>query len=151
MLYSLLQMATQGGYLPKWALANGETNCMIGSPADIVIADSYLKGIDAPYEDLYNYILKTALSPTPKGSGYNGRDGIEDYLRFGFVTSDEGGSVSKTMELSYADNALCNMTTAMNKEESEIFCKNRYNYRNHFSEKTGYFLAKRSNGEFLNE
>ncbi|MCX7943000.1 MAG: GH92 family glycosyl hydrolase [Deltaproteobacteria bacterium] len=151
MQYSLLQMAREGGYFPKWPLAGGETNCMIGSPAEIVIADGFLKGIEMPYEEAYTYILKTALNPVPKGLGYNGRDGIEDYLKFGFVTADEKGSVSKTMELSFADNALCNMATDMNKSEAEIFCKNRYNYRNHFSEKTGYFLPKKSNGEFVGE
>lgn len=151
MQHSLLQMAKEGGYFPKWALANGETNCMIGSPADILIVDGFLKGVEMPYEEAYQYILKTALDSPPRGSGYNGRDGLSDYMRFGYVTASEGGSVSKTMELSFADNALCNMATEMKKPESSIFCKNRYNYRNHYSEKSGYFLPKNSNGEFLNE
>ncbi len=34
----------QGGMLPKWAQANGESYVMVGDPADAIIADAYAFG-----------------------------------------------------------------------------------------------------------
>jgi putative alpha-1,2-mannosidase len=34
---------TEADYIPKWPLANGWTNEMIGSHADVIIADSITK------------------------------------------------------------------------------------------------------------
>ena len=45
MLMSLVKMLEQGGWLPRWPCGHGYSNSMLGTPADIVIADSYLKGI----------------------------------------------------------------------------------------------------------
>ena len=45
MVVSLVEMAKQGGYLPRWPCGNGYSNSMFGTPADMVIAESYLKGI----------------------------------------------------------------------------------------------------------
>lgn len=33
----------EGGYLPKWPMANGYTGCMIGSHADVILADMIVK------------------------------------------------------------------------------------------------------------
>ena len=45
MLVSLVKMAEQGGNLPRWPSGAGYTNSMFGAPAEIVIAEAYLKGI----------------------------------------------------------------------------------------------------------
>jgi len=53
---------------------------MLGTPADIVIAESYLKGVrDFDVEAAYEAIRQTALAPTPPGSAFSGREGVEDY------------------------------------------------------------------------
>ena len=66
MVVSLVEMARQGGYLPRWPSGSGYTNSMFGTPADIVIADTYLKGIrDFDVEAAYQAMRKTALGPTP--------------------------------------------------------------------------------------
>src|SRR3972149_467271 len=46
---SMLQMAEEGGAVPLWALAHGDTHSMLGSPGEIVIAESAAKGV--PLED----------------------------------------------------------------------------------------------------
>jgi putative alpha-1,2-mannosidase len=38
-------MYDENGWLPKWELNSTETFTMVGDPASIVIADTYLKGI----------------------------------------------------------------------------------------------------------
>ena len=64
MVVSLLTMAEQGGYLPRWPSGGGYTGSMFGTPADIVIAESYLKGIrDFDVESAYGFMRKTALGP----------------------------------------------------------------------------------------
>ncbi|MEI8022112.1 MAG: GH92 family glycosyl hydrolase, partial [Schlesneria sp.] len=81
MLKSLMKMAEQGGYLPRWPSGGGYTGSMFGTPADIVITESYLKGLrgfDA--ESAYQFMRKTALGPVPTGSPFSGRVGVEHYL-----------------------------------------------------------------------
>jgi putative alpha-1,2-mannosidase len=41
----MLEMYDENGWLPKWELNSTETFTMVGDPASIVIADTYLKGI----------------------------------------------------------------------------------------------------------
>jgi putative alpha-1,2-mannosidase len=45
MIKSMLEMYDENGWLPKWELNSTETFTMVGDPASIVIADTYLKGI----------------------------------------------------------------------------------------------------------
>ena len=45
MIVSLVKMAEQGGYLPRWPSGGGYSGSMFGTPADIVISESYQKGI----------------------------------------------------------------------------------------------------------
>jgi putative alpha-1,2-mannosidase len=41
----MLEMYDENGWLPKWELNSTETFTMVGDPASIVIADTYLKGL----------------------------------------------------------------------------------------------------------
>ena len=83
MVVSLMKMLEQGGWLPRWPSGNGYTNSMMGTPADVVIADSYLKGIrEFDVERAYQAMRATALEPTPPGAKFSGRKGINDYLKY---------------------------------------------------------------------
>ena len=77
MVVSLVEMAKQGGYLPRWPSGAGESNSMFGSPADIVISETYLKGIrDFDVEAAYQAMRRRPLGlrrrirdlPVEKGS-----------------------------------------------------------------------------------
>jgi predicted alpha-1,2-mannosidase len=149
MAMSLLSAAGQGGYFPKWSAANGETNCMVGTPADFVMADTYLKGIDIPASETFDLLMKTALHPTASGSGYVGREGVEDYLSLGWLPRERyAGSVAKTQEITYADEALCNMAKGLGRAEADILCRNRYNHRNLWSPTHLFFLPRKRDGTF---
>ena len=90
MLVSLVKMAEQGGNLPRWPSGAGYTNSMFGAPADIVIADAYLKGIRRfDVETAYRAMRKAALEPAPKGSPCSGRRGIADFVKFGYCPPTE--------------------------------------------------------------
>jgi putative alpha-1,2-mannosidase len=75
MVQSLLQMYREGGWLPKWPNPS-YTNIMIGTHADAVIADAFLKGYrDYDTEEAYQAIRKNAFVPpegdTDKSSWYS--------------------------------------------------------------------------------
>ena len=62
MMVSLIKMCEQGGVLPRWPSGYGYTGSMLGASADIVIAESYLKGIrDFDVETAYQAMRKAAL------------------------------------------------------------------------------------------
>ncbi|MFA6033828.1 MAG: GH92 family glycosyl hydrolase [Myxococcota bacterium] len=153
MVMSMLNMARQGGYFPKWPAIVGEGDNMIATPADVMVADSYLKGIDFPAPESFDLLMKTALHPTAPGSGYTGRDGIEDYLATGYLPSDRHkGSVSKTQEYAYSDNALCNMAQGLGRvPEAASLCNTRFSHRNLWNVKNSFFMARNSQGSFPNE
>jgi predicted alpha-1,2-mannosidase len=149
MAMSLLSMARQGGYFPKWVAANGETNCMVGTSADFVMADTYLKGIDIPAAETFDLLMKTALHPTESGSGFTGRQGINEYLSLGYLAMDSrSGSVAITQEYSYADDALCSMARALGRDEQAKLCKNRLSHRNLWNGTHKFFLPRKRGGAF---
>jgi predicted alpha-1,2-mannosidase len=147
---SLVQMAKQGGYLPRWPSGNGYTNSMFGTPADNVVAETYLKGIrDFDVETAYQAMRKTALGPT-KNSRFSGRSGIEDYLKFGYCPADRmRQSVARTLEYASSDHAIARLAEALgHHEDVKLFDKHAQFYRNLWNPKTQYFQPRNSNGEF---
>ena len=150
MLVSLTEMAKQGGYLPRWPSGNGYTNSMFGTPADIVVAEAYLKGIrDFDVEAAYQAMRKTALGPT-RNSRFSGRAGIEDYLQFHYCPFDKmRQSVARTLEYSYADHAIARLAEALGRrEDAALFDAHAQYYRNLWNPVTQYFQPRDSRGAF---
>lgn len=151
MVVSLLEIYKYGGFIPKWPLGAAYTNCMIGTPADVVIADTYLKGItNFDVELAYKGLRDTATAPPPPGSRYSGRGGIEDYIKLGYVPSDKNGSAtSDTLEYAFEDYAISRLAGALGKKEDEaMFLARSQNYRNVWNPKAGFMDGRRSDGTF---
>jgi predicted alpha-1,2-mannosidase len=151
MMQSLVTMAEQGGYLPKWPTAYRYTSCMIGASADNVIADAYLKGVrgfDA--ERAYRAMRDLAMNPVPEPAGYDGRAGVREYIDLGYVPADRyGGAASRTIEFSYNDFCIAQMARAMgNEEDYEMFMERSKNWQNIRDERTGYLRGRKSDGSF---
>ena len=108
MIVSLIKMLEQGGWLPRWPSGNGYSNSMLGTPADIVITDTYLKGIkNFDVEQAYQAMRRTALAPTPQGAAFSGRQGVASYLQYGYCPAGVvERSVSRTLEFAWADDAI---------------------------------------------
>ncbi len=152
MVKSLLAMAEQGGFLPKWPLANGYTNCMIGTAADIVIADSVVKGVDDfDVAAAYDEMLATASTPTPPGHPYAGRVGIEDYVALGYVAADRHDqATSRTLEFAIADAAIALLAEHLGRaSDAALFRERSRNYRNLWDPDTRFFRGRRADGTFL--
>lgn len=150
MVVSLVEMAKQGGYLPRWPSGNGYTNSMFGTPADIMITETWLKGIrDFDVETAYQAMRKTALGPTVN-SRFSGRYDIDDYLKFQYCPTDLGdNSVAHTLEYCYSDHAIARLAEALgHNEDAKLFAEHAKCYRNLWNPETQYFQPRDSAGKF---
>lgn len=151
LMRSLLHMAEVGGYIPKWPMGVGYTNCMIGVPGEIVMADAYLKGIRGfDIERAYEFMQLTASGPTAPGHPYRGREGVNDYNTLGYLPLERhSGGTSKTQELSIADFALGNLARSLGYHaDAAQFEQRSRNWRNHFDTNTQFIRARREDGRW---
>ena len=142
MIKSMLSIYDESGWLPKWELNGTETTTMVGDPAGIIIADTYLRGIkDFDIEKAYKAITKSATQ-----LDYNFlRPGIKEYVKRGYLTtaSTKSGSVSTTQEYNITDFAISQLAKSMNKKEDEIFYgKRSISYRKFFDSEFGLLRPK---------
>ena len=152
MVISLVKMAEQGGWLPRWPSGHGYSNSMLGTPADIVIAEAYLKGIrNFDVERAYQAMRQTALAPTPPGAAFSGREGVEHYLRYGYGPSDlMEESVARTLEFAWSDAAIANLAEALGRhDDAKLFREHSQNYRNLWNTNTQYFQPRDAQGKFF--
>jgi predicted alpha-1,2-mannosidase len=151
MLISLAKMAKQGGNLPRWPSGAGYTNSMFGAPAEIAIAEAYLKGIrDFDIEMTYRVMRKAALEPATENAAYSGRRNIADYMKYGYCPSDTmDRAVSKTLEYATTDAAISRLAAALGHgEDAALFAKRALYYRNVWNPETQYFQPRDTAGEF---
>jgi len=154
MMVSLVQMAKEGGWLPRWPSGNGYTGSMLGTPADITITEAWLKGIrDFDVEFAYQSMRSTALGPTPEGAAFGGRRGIESYLKYKYCAADEmDEAVSKTLEYAWADYSIGQLAEALGKkEDAALFAEHAQYFHNTWNPKTQYFHARNANGVFVED
>lgn len=147
MMHSLAMMAAQGGDLPKWPLGIGYTGGMVGTSADIVLADAYLKDItDFDVDTAYQAARLHATEPRPNA----GRSGITGFRERGWVASDEASSsVSRAVEFSHADYALSRWAAALGEDQdAALFEASSHNWQNHWSPELEFLIGRRADGSF---
>lgn len=152
MVVSLVKMLERGGWLPRWPAGHGYSNSMLGTPADIVIADTYLKGIrDFDVEKAYQAMRTTALARTPPGAAFSGRQGVENYLQYGYCPAGlVERSVSRTLEFAWADHAISQLAEALgHREDAVLFGEHSRFYRNLWNTNTQYFQPRDAQGKFV--
>ncbi len=136
------------GDLPRWPSGGGESGSMFGTPAAMVITESYLKGItDFEVEEAYASMKKTALQTTETG----GRNlDIQALNKYGYVPADlEDISVSKTLELAWADGSIALLAKALGKtDDTALFTDKSMDYKNIFNPDTKYFQGKNADGSW---
>jgi predicted alpha-1,2-mannosidase len=152
MVVSLIKMLEQGGWLPRWPSGHGYSNSMLGTPADIVIAETYLKGIrEFDVEKAYQAMRQTALAPTPPGAAFSGREGVEHYLKYNYCPAglmDE--SVSRTLEFGWTDHAISLLAESLgHHEDAALFRKHSQFYRHLWNTNTQYFQPRDAQGKFV--
>lgn len=144
MLRSLVQMALDGGAMPRWPLGVGYTGGMVGEPAAMVFADSWAKG-------LHDFDLRAAYDAMARGAEgrasdlFVGRGHTEVYNRLGYVPMD----ASKTLELAYADWALARIAEALSDDEGVArFSARAESWRNTWDAERGFFVGRHEDGSF---
>lgn len=152
MLVSLVTMLAQGGWLPRWPSGHGYSNSMLGTPADIVIAEAWLKGIrDFDVAAAYAGMTNTALAPTPPGAAFSGRRGVEHYRRYQYCPRDlVPESVARTFEYGWADSAIARLAAArgLTNDAAQFAAQSRA-YRNLWNPATQYFQPRDSAGRLF--
>lgn len=151
MLASLVRILEQGGWLPRWPAGAGYSNSMLGTPADIVLAEAYLKGIRGfDVEKAYEAMKRTASMPTPPGAAFSGRQGIEHYLAFHYCPRGlVRQSVSRTFEYGWSDDAISRLASALGHGEDHTrFAEQSRYYRNLWNPETQYFQPRHPDGRF---
>ena len=154
MMVSLVRMAKEGGWLPRWPSGNGYTGSMLGTPSDITITEAWLKGIcDFDVEFAYQSMRATALGPTPRDAEFPGRRGIASYLKYHYCAADEmDEAVSKTLEYAWADHSIGQLALALGKkEDAELFAEHAHYYLNTWNPETQYFHPRNANGDFVED
>jgi len=148
---SLIAMAEESGALPRWPSGAGESGSMFGTPADLLIAETYLKGLtDFDAEKAYNFMKNTALE-TDDDSPAAKRDYNKEYLQYGYIPAQAGKrSVSYALEYAWEDYSIALLAEALGKfEDAEFFKERSKSYKNIFNPETKYFQAKSKNGTFV--
>lgn len=147
---AMLNAYDEGGFIPKWPNP-GETNVMIATHGDSVIADAYVKGIrDFDAAKAYGALRKDATEKG--GGGFEARSGIEDYSKLGYVPYDHGvrESVACTLEYAYDDFAVARMAKALgNQEDYRLFLARSKNYRNLYDASAGFMRGRKSDGSWI--
>ncbi len=148
MVNSMLDIYKESGWLPKWELNATETTTMVGDPAGIILADTYLRGIkDFDIELAYDAMVKSAnqIESNPL------RPGLKDYIEKGYLTTKttNSGSVSTTQEYNISDYAIAQLAKALGKKEDyKEFSKRSISYRKLFDKSYGLLRPKNDDGSW---
>lgn len=132
--------------LPIWSHYANENWCMIGYHSASVIADAVIKG-NAPFDA--NKALDACVATAKVGYF----DGLEYYMKMGFIPEDRNSSsVSKTLEYAYDDWAIAQMAKKLNRTDVyNEFIKRSQNFKNVYDASIGYMRPKMSDGTFKKE
>ncbi len=151
MVNSMVDMAEESGWLPKWELLGMETQVMVGDPATPVIADTYLRGIrDFDVDKAYKYATKAA----DVRNNNLLRPENDQYLNLGYVAVDGeeqyGGSVSTSLEYYIADWNLGQLAKALGKNnDANKYHAQSMGYKKLFDSETGMLRPKHIDGKWL--
>jgi hypothetical protein len=163
---SVLAIGRDGGWLPRWALANSETNIMTGDPVTPFLVENWSKGLLAGHEEeAYALLRANATGRPPADSPYNGRTGQDYYAERGYIPSGlrlgtdcvaKGGDndcdhpASATLEYAAADAALALMADGLGRTaDAQMFAARGQWYRNLWDAGTGHFRPRTVQGTWL--
>ncbi|MCA0445783.1 MAG: GH92 family glycosyl hydrolase [Bacteroidetes bacterium] len=150
---SMITMAEESGWLPKWELAGNETQVMVGDPAAIVIADTWLKGIKSfDVEKAWKWLEKGATDTSMRNVV---RPGLKSYIRNGgFIPMNDTtdwvwGPVSTSLEYNLADWHLAKLAESLGKKkEADLFLQRSEGWRKMVDSESGFIRPTLKDGSF---
>jgi predicted alpha-1,2-mannosidase len=132
------------GMLPIWSHYANENWCMSGYHSVAVIADAIIKGdtgINA------RKALEACVQTAHKGF----YDGLDYYMKLGYVPEDKKGgtSVSTTLEYAFDDWCIAQLAKKLGDEKVyEEFNQRSQNWRNVYDNSIGFMRPRLSDGSF---
>lgn len=138
---TFMNIFNQQGKLPVWHLAGNETNCMVGNPGVIVLADLALKGYvkDVP-----------AAIEAMKASSLLDERGQELLKVYGFIPYDKSAeleTVSKALEFAIADACLAKVAAEYGETETaEHFAERSQSWKKYYDAEVGFVRGRASDG-----
>jgi predicted alpha-1,2-mannosidase len=139
--------------LPVWSNSANENWCMIGYHSVSVIADAVVKGSHKGMGDHQWFNANAALNACIATAKHKNYDGLEYYMKLGYVPEDKSGaSVSKTLEYAYDDWCIAQIAKTLERYDVYTeFIKRSANYKNVFDPSTGFMRPRMSDGSFKKE
>lgn len=140
---TFMNIHLQQGKLPVWHLVGNETDCMIGNPGVIVLADLVLKGFVADKEAAYQAMKASVLKDD------RGLDALKQY---GYVPIDKDSTretAAKTLEYAIADAGVARVAKMLGHDEDfEYFDNRARSYKKLFDKTDRFMKGVDSEGNF---
>ena len=142
MVNTMLNICDEQGRLPVWHLWGCETDCMVGNPGVISVADAIVKDIEGiDMQRAFEAVKRTSMHPG-RGNG--------ERMEFGYIPVDKmTEAVAKDMEFAIADGAAANAARKLGKKaDLKYFEARSHSYRNYFDSSTGFIRGLDSKREW---
>ncbi|MBI9061190.1 MAG: GH92 family glycosyl hydrolase [Marinilabiliaceae bacterium] len=150
MVRTMIDMYKESGWLPKWELYGREMHVMEGDPAQVVLADTYLRGLtDFDVETAFEAMLKHAETSEDENLIRHGNDFYKENHYIPFLKPFDN-SVSQALELYIADYNLAKMALALdNKDEYKKAYNRSLGYKKYFDKKYNLLRPLQPDGQFM--
>ena len=140
---TFINIYRQQGDLPVWHLMGNETDCMVGNPGAIVLADLAMKGYVDNMEEAFEALKNTQLAS----------DRSLDLLReYGYIPWDKDSThetVAKALEYCAADDGVAKVAKLLGKtSDYEYFHKRSRSFARYFDKACGLMRAVGADGTF---
>lgn len=135
------------GIYPRWPVATGESGTMLGSSAEIIIADAVKRDVpDSGGDRAWEWLRAAAMDTSaPRGT----REAVQEYLTLHYVPNTRGRSASTTTEYSHDDFALAQLADALgHTADRDALMERRKGWRKLYDPSVGFLRGKDANGAF---
>ncbi len=147
---SLIKIAEQNNSsFPRWELLGIDSNCMVGDPGLIVIADAFVKGIRSfDYEKAYEIAKASSVcAETLYGKKFKSiRPDCKQYKEDAYVPK----KLSDTLEYLLADYTMFRFALTMGKKDDADYFLNRVKkYKENYKPRLGFMAPRNKFGRFM--
>lgn len=146
-IHSMMRHYNVYGYLPIWQLWGQENYCMIGNHSIPVIADAILNGGMEGQEDALLDAMVTSMTTNHVNAPF------DIWEKYEYIPEDlQSQSVSITLETCFNDWCVAQVAKKLGREDIyKRFSRRAAFYRHLFNPSTGFFQAKDSRGQWLED
>lgn len=140
---TLLNIYKQQGRLPVWHLMGSETDCMVGNPGAIVLADLTMKGF-VEDKELALEALKATQMKDIRSLGL-----LKKYGYIPWNLEPENETVAKALEYCAADDGVAKVAKLLGKaDDYEYFFNRSRSYKKYYDPETRFMRAVGTDGKF---